>query len=147
MNNNLKKETENDYNKRVNTVIDFIDANLDEELSLDFLSKYASFSPFHFHRIFISITGETPNTFIFRKRVEKIASIILVGTNASINDLALKYGFCSGNSFSRAFKKYYGVTPSEYKSNFSKIGVEVLTYEKYICRINDIKNTKDEYKY
>ncbi len=138
--------TKLDYKNRINTVIDFIDENLDEELSLDFLSELAFFSPFHFHRVFRLITGETPNSFIFRKRIEKIASILLVGTDESLNDLALRYGFSNGNSFSRAFKKYYGVNPSEYKENFSKIGVEVLTYEKYICSINHIKNTCDERK-
>jgi AraC-like DNA-binding protein len=70
----------------------------------------------------------------------------LVGTNESLNDLAYKYGFSCGNSFSRAFKKYYGVSPSECRDKFSKIGVEVLTYEKYIWRINEIKDKKNGIK-
>lgn len=139
----MSDETKHDYIQRVNAIIDFIDANLDTDLSLETLSEMAAFSPFHFHRIFLEITGETPNAFISRKRVEKIASILLVGTNESLNDLAYTYGFSCGNSFSRAFKKYYGVAPSECRGKFSKIGVEVLTYEKYICLINEIKNKEN----
>ncbi len=139
----MLNETKHDYIQRVNAIIDFIDANLNTDLSLESLSEMAAFSPFHFHRIFLEITGETPNTFITRKRVEKIASILLVGTDEPLNDLAYRYGFSCGNSFSRAFRKFYGVTPSQYRDKFSKIGVEVLTYEKYIWRINEIKNKKN----
>ena len=140
----MSDETRYDYIQRVNAIIDFIDANLDINLSLETLSEMSAFSPFHFHRIFLKITGETPNAFITRKRVEKIASILLVGTNESFNNLAFTYGFSCGNSFSRAFRNFYGVSPSEYRGEFSKIGVEVLSYEKYICLINEIKNKKNE---
>lgn len=126
-------------------VMDFVERNLERELSLKSLSEKANYSPYHFHRVFVKITGETLNSFIIRKRIEKIASILTVGTDESFGDLAFKYGFSSGNAFSRAFKKFYGVNPTEFKEKFSKIGVEVLTYDKYICRINNIK--KDEYKY
>lgn len=136
-----------DHIKRVNMVMDFVERNLERELSLKSLSAKANYSPYHFHRVFLKITGETLNSFIIRKRIEKIASILTVGTHESFSELAFKYGFSSGNAFSRAFKKFYGVNPKEFKEKFSKIGVEVLTYDKYICRINNIKNAKDEYKY
>lgn len=82
----MSDETKHDYIQRVNAIIDFIDGNLDTDLSLETLSEMAAFSPFHFHRIFLEITGETPNAFITRKRVEKIASILLVGTDEPLND-------------------------------------------------------------
>lgn len=121
--------------------IDFIEKNLDKELCLNFLARKAFFSPFHFHRTFLLITGETLNALITRKRIEKIAALLLVGNDLPLNQLAFSYGFNSANSFSRAFKKFYGVSPTKFKENFSKIGIEVLTYEKYICCIQQIKNT------
>jgi len=126
-----------DHIKRVNKIIDFVERNLDKELSLKSLSKMANYSPYHFHRIFLQITKETLNSFIVRKRIEKIAAILTVGTEESLSDLAFKYGFSSGNAFSRAFRKFYDVNPSEFKEKFSKIGVEVLDYDKYICKIRN----------
>jgi DNA gyrase inhibitor GyrI/AraC-like DNA-binding protein len=130
--------------------MDFVERNLEKELPLGLLSKVACFSPFHFHRIFSVITGETLNAFINRKRIEKVAATLLVGTKMPLTDLALSYGFNSGSSFSRAFKKYYGISASEFKEHgkeqFSKIskedsknGKEIITFEKYICNISNIK--------
>ena len=138
MNDNSKKA----YIKRINIVIDYIENNLTEELSLELLSKKACYSPFHFHRLFKFITAETTNAFINRKRVEKIAAILLVGTSESITELAFKYGFSSGNSFSRAFKTFYGMSPIAFKSKskISKIGVDKKSIEKYICQIDNTLN-------
>lgn len=131
------REVKADHIKRVNKIMDFVERNLYKELSLKSLSTMANYSPYHFHRIFLQATGETLNSFIVRKRIEKIASILTVGTEESLSDLAFKYGFSSGNAFSRAFRKFYDVNPSEFKEKFSKIGVEVLSYDKYICKIKN----------
>lgn len=140
-------KTRQEYIKRINYVLDFIEKNLDINLSLKELSKKAFYSSFHFHRIFSAIVGETINSFIHRKRIERIASILLVGTNEPINKLAYRYGFNSENSFSRAFKKYYGISPTEFKSKgkdiISKIGIESLTMDKYICSMDKITNWVD----
>ncbi|MDO5971825.1 AraC family transcriptional regulator [Flavivirga aquimarina] len=138
MNNNTKKT----YIKRINIAIDYIENNLDKELSLELLSKKACYSPFHFHRLFSFITGETVNSFLNRKRIERVAAILLVGTTKSISELAFKYGFSSGNSFSRAFKKFYGISPMEFKhkGEISKIGVDITSVEKYICQIDNTLN-------
>jgi len=126
-----------DHIKRVNNIMDFVERNLDKELSLKSLSEMANYSPYHFHRIFLQVTKETLNSFIVRKRIEKIAAILTVGTEESLSDLAFKYGFSCGNAFSRAFRKFYDVNPSDFKERFSKIGVEVLNYDKYICKIKN----------
>ena len=110
---------------------------------MDDLSQKAFFSSFHFHRIFSAIVGETLNSLIVRKRIERIASIIAVGSNEPFVDLAYKYGFNSASSFSRAFKKFYGISPTEFKKrgiNYSKIGKGAITYGQYICSINNILN-------
>lgn len=140
-----KYNIKHDYTHRVNAVIDYIDSNLDTKLDLNTLADISSFSPFHFHRIFKMVTGETPNILIVRKRIEKIASILLTTTDYSFSDLAFKYGFSNGNALSRAFKKFYGINPTNYKEHFSKIGVKVFTYEEYICDIDNIKELKNGY--
>ncbi|MDN5215793.1 AraC family transcriptional regulator [Fulvivirgaceae bacterium BMA12] len=140
-------ETRQEYIKRINYVLDFVEKNLDADLSLKKLSEKAHYSSFHFHRIFSAIIGENLNEFINRKRIERIASILLVEGNKPMKELAYSYGFNSESSFSRAFKKYYGISPTAFKSEgistLSKIGIEPLTLEKYICSIDNIKKWID----
>ena len=150
-----------DYIKRINTILVFIDENLDSELSLEIVAKVGFYSPFHLHRIFKAITNETLNSYITRKRIEKTASILLHRKKVSITELSLQYGFNSNSSFTRTFKKFYGVTPSEFrksKPKYSKIsqvesknGQEKDGFQEYICNsmnlINWIKmNAKIEIK-
>lgn len=139
-----------DYIKRINTILQFIDENLDSVLSLETVANVGFYSPFHFHRIFKAITNETLNSYITRKRIEKSASILLHQKNVSITELSLQYGFNSNSSFTRTFKKFYGISPSEFrksKPKYSKIrqvesknGQEKSNFEEYICNINNLIN-------
>jgi AraC family transcriptional regulator len=140
-----------DYIKRINNIFLFIDENLDQELNLETIANIGFYSPFHLHRIFKAITNETINEYITRKRIEKTASILLHKREISISELSLQYGFNSNSSFTRTFKKFYGISPTEFrKSNpykFSKIGKlesknrqESGILEEYICNINNHKN-------
>ncbi len=143
MEKNNKDETRITYIKRINQVIDFVEHNLDQDLSLANLSKKAYFSSFHFHRIFSAVMSETVNVLVNRKRIERIAAKILVEKDYSLNELADQYGFNNPNSFSRSFKKFYGMSPTEFKTKgsakVSKIGIGTLTLEKYICNVENIK--------
>ncbi|WP_075344724.1 AraC family transcriptional regulator [Tenacibaculum agarivorans] len=136
-------KTRREYLKRINFVLNFIEKNLNTDLSLEYLAEKANYSPYHFHRVFLTVVGEKLNEFINRKRIERIASILLVEPNIILKDLAFKYGFNSDNSFSRAFKKYYGISPTKFKSQgkelLSKIGIEPFSSEKYICSIDNMK--------
>lgn len=136
-------KTREEYLKRINVVLDFIEKNLEGDLSLEPLSKKACYSPYHFHRVFSTIIGENLNEYVNRKRVERIASILLTGSNKSIKELAYIYGFNSESSFSRTFKKYYGTSPTKFKSKgkdiLSKIGIESFSTEQYICGIDNLK--------
>ena len=62
-----------EYTRRVNRVLDYIGEHLDGELSLSRLSEVGCFSPFHFHRIFQTVTGETLNSHVRRVRLERAA--------------------------------------------------------------------------
>lgn len=146
----MENEIQTDYKNRINRVFQYIDENLDSDLSLNTISEVAFFSPFHFHRIFKIITEETLNEYVTRRRVEKSASD-LIHKNIGITEMSLKYGFNDNSSFTRTFKKFYGVSPTNFRkqnlNKFSKIrqlesknGQEYPDHEKYICVINNLKN-------
>ncbi|RWU10438.1 AraC family transcriptional regulator [Pedobacter chitinilyticus] len=148
---NPKNTLQIEYIARIDQVLRFIDENLDLDLSLETLAQVANYSAFHFHRVFKQIAGESLNTYILRKRIEKMAGVLMYRPEISVTELSLQYGFNSNSSFTRAFKKYYGVSPTQFRqqmpSRFSKIRqIESKNrqvdqvFEEYICNINDLKN-------
>lgn len=145
---NEQTNLQKDQIGRINNAIHFIESNLLEKLSLQTIAEKAYFSPFHFHRIFSLVVGETVNNFITRKRIEKSAEFLIHQKNKSITEVSEVLGFSSLSSFSRAFKKFYGMSPSEFKNlspnKFSKIckteskkGQVSVSFEQYICNVNN----------
>ncbi|MEZ4773294.1 MAG: helix-turn-helix domain-containing protein [Bacteroidia bacterium] len=143
-------EMQEDYISRINKVFQFIDQNPDGDLSLEAVSQVACFSPFHFHRIFKTMTGETLNEYVTRHRLEKAASWLFHRKNIPVTEIALQNGFSSNSAFTRAFKKFYGVSPTAFRNQnphrFSKIrqiesknGQAYPSIEQYICVIENIK--------
>ncbi|QSE99126.1 AraC family transcriptional regulator [Fulvivirga lutea] len=139
-----KVSSQADYKQRMNAVFQYIETHLESDLSLTKVAEIASFSPYHFHRIFKHITGEALNELIIRKRIEKSAATLLHKREISITELSMQNGFSSNTSFTRAFKKFYGVSPSDFRKQyphkFSKIGKVSPSYEQYICVIEELKN-------
>ena len=136
--------------QRINQVIDYVERNLENDLSLKILAEVACFSPFHFHRIFATITGETLHEFVNRKRLEKIATAILRNKHQPIKEICLKYGFDNAVSFARSFKKFYGISATEMRKQASasfnqlvwqnsKIGKEKIAVSTYIYRIDELR--------
>ena len=105
----------NIYTTRINRVITFIEENLDKPLKLETLAREACFSPYHFHRIFTAIVGETPNTFVNRVRLERAALLLLRAPSRSITDIAFSCGFSSSAVFSRSFRQYFALSASEWR--------------------------------
>jgi AraC family transcriptional regulator len=105
-----------EYTARVNRVIDYIEANISEDLSLRELADVAHFSPFHFHRIFCSMMGETLNGFIQRIRVEKAAARLVLNPRKSITEIAFECGFSGSSAFARSFRETYGMSASDWRS-------------------------------
>ena len=100
-----------DYVARVNRAIDHVVQHLDEPLDLEQLAGVACFSPFHFHRIFKSVVGETVASFVKRVRLERSIQLMSHRPGARLTDIALACGFGSSSDFSRSFKERYGVPP------------------------------------
>ncbi len=101
-----------DYVERVNRAIDHIVRNLAQPLRLQEVSQAACFSPFHFHRVFKGLLGETLNQFVKRQRLERALYLMSHAPQRSLTDVALDCGFSSSSDFSRCFKQRYGVPPS-----------------------------------
>jgi len=135
--NDLKRKfLRDEYIARINRVINYIEDNIDEELSLEVLANIADFSRFHFHRIFGAIVGETLNQFIQRIRVERAATKLAASPKLSITDIALECGFSGSATFSRAFKETFQMTPSQWRS---KKSIHPLHHSK-ICKIKGKTN-------
>ncbi len=103
------------YIARINSVIDHIDAHLAETLDLQALASIAHFSPWHFHRLFQALTGETLAERVRRRRLEVAAGKLLASPPATALSIALDVGFGSPEVFTRAFKAHFGVTPSAWR--------------------------------
>lgn len=145
----IENEIQADYRIRLNRVFQFIDENLDTKLSLASVSKEACFSPFHFHRIFKLLTRETLNEYINRRRIEKSVLDIL-HKELSISEISHNYGFSDNSSYTKSFKKYYGISPTAFKDQNpnkfskikqlnSKIGQDYPDIDEYVCIINNLK--------
>jgi AraC family transcriptional regulator len=104
-----------EYERRVNRVVDYVENNLTTELSLDRLARIAAFSPYHFHRIFRSVTNETLYGFSQRLRIEKAAQSLLASTDRSVTEAAHRWGFASAATFARAFKSHFGMSATEWR--------------------------------
>lgn len=112
-----------DYLERVNRAIDHVTRNLSAPVTLDEVAQVACFSPYHFHRIFRSIVGETLHDFTKRVRLERALHLIAHGDGATLTEISLACGFASSSDFSRSFRKHYGVSPRAFD-------VEVLRRER-----------------
>ena len=93
----------------------FIEERLDQELSLEELAKLAHFSPYHFHRVFRALVGESVYEYIKRLRLESAATRLRI-TERSVLDIALESGYESHEGFTRAFRQRFGVSPSEFRA-------------------------------
>lgn len=114
-----------EYADCLNQVINHIHSNLDRPQSLAELADIAGFSPFHFHRIFKSLTGETIGEYLLRARLEKSANLLLSHPEETVINILVACGFSSPAVYSRAFKERFKISPSLFRSlNRSNIGKE-----------------------
>jgi len=109
------KILQDEYKARINKVFDYIENHIDHPFTLAELASVASFSKFHFSRIFQALVGETPFQFILRVRLEKAASLIRMSPQNTLSDIAFQCGFSDISIFSRNFKSHFGVSPSQYR--------------------------------
>src|SRR5256886_12104343 len=93
---------------------DLTDRDFAQPLTLDSMAQAAHLSKFHFARAFTAAYGETPRTYLTRRRIER-AKTLLRTANLSVTEVCFLVGFASLGSFSARFRQLVGRSPSEYR--------------------------------
>lgn len=96
--------------------IEFIQRNLSSNLHMDEVASVACMSKFHFQRMFHMLTGYTLNAYIHNRRIT-VATKELINSKAKVIDVALKYGYETPESFTKAFRRIHGVSPINARKN------------------------------
>lgn len=99
--------------KELNEVIEFIEAHLTENPTLGMIADYAGVSDYHFRKIFFYLSKVTLSEYIKNRKLSEASKDLLEGL--SVTEVAFKYGYQSLDGFTRAFKQWCGVLPSEIK--------------------------------
>lgn len=111
----MKATTLESYRARFHKVLEYIDANLDDDLTVERLSGVASFSKYHFHRQFSELFGIGVYRYVQLRRLKRASYQLAFRRQRQIIEIALANGFESPESFARAFKKSTGQSPSEFR--------------------------------
>ncbi len=104
--------------KNLSSAIEYIEENLDKEISYEEAARIACCSPYYFQRLFSYVAGISLSEYIRRRRMSQ-AAFELQRADKKVLDVALKYGYTSPTSFNRAFKSIHGITPAAAKSKGS----------------------------
>ncbi|CAG9606786.1 AraC family transcriptional regulator [Pseudoneobacillus rhizosphaerae] len=103
-----------DYEVCIQRTVDYIEENLHQQVTLLQLAEIACFSPFHYHRVFQTMVGDSVMNYVRKRRLTS-AAVRLFYTDEKVIDIAFDVGFQYQESFNRAFKNFYGVTPKQYR--------------------------------
>ncbi len=114
----------------IQNAINYIEEHLTENIDYSIVAEKAYSSNFHFQRVFSIICGFTIGDYIRMRRLS-IAAGDLIYTNEKVIDIALKYGYDTHESFTRAFSKFHGVTPTDARKgakvkSFSKLSIKLI---------------------
>jgi AraC family transcriptional regulator len=115
----MKRETQSFYEAAVERTVRHIAAALDEALDLGELARQAALSPFHFHRIFRGMVGETPLEMHRRLRLERPAWQ-LSSIDTGVTTVAFDAGYETHEAFSRAFRQAYGRSPTAFREDAAR---------------------------
>jgi AraC family transcriptional regulator len=117
----MKSNTEFDYRRRIAKVLEKIVADPGHDHSVESLAEVAHFSPYHFHRVYRAIMGEGIAATVRRLRLAE-ASHKLKAASSSVVLTALEVGYDSPQSFSRAFRLYTGLSPTDFQAHQAAVG-------------------------
>ncbi|KIL37824.1 AraC family transcriptional regulator [Gordoniibacillus kamchatkensis] len=126
-----------DYLKQIQATIDYVEAHLAEELSLARLAQVAQLSDYHFHRVFLTMAGVTVMEYVRKRRLARSAYQV-AHSDAKLLDIALENGFQNHETFTRAFKRMFEMTPADYRKQrikppaYPKLNVLQGKYNPYL---------------
>lgn len=121
----------NEYWKRIFALQDYIESHPDENYNAEQLAKISGLSKYHFHRIFKALTNESIFQYVTRIKMEWALGLLLNRLDLSITDVAYKLGFSDSSVFSRAFKKYFDMSPKDIRNQNSNNCNENFIIPKY----------------
>jgi AraC family transcriptional regulator len=104
-----------EYVGRINRVLDYVRQNSAGDLRLETVARVANFSPYHFHRTFKAIVGETLNDYVRRLRAQRAAGKLIHNPTMTITEIAIACGYSSPSSFAREFRRQFGVSASQFR--------------------------------
>lgn len=110
-----KPTTTNEYQQRVNRVIEYIREHLCDDIDLQALAEVSAFSPFHIHRILSAFLGEPVGEFIVRTRMEAAARLLRY-SDLAVAEIAYRVGYDAPSSLTKAFRRSFGVSPSVFRT-------------------------------
>lgn len=110
----MRMENRMDYRKQIEKAIEYIEENLQGDISLEDCARVSGYSTYHFLRVFRDAVGLTPADYVRKRRISEISKEIMRGSQ-HIAPIAFQYGFNSKENFVRAFKAEHHILPTEYK--------------------------------
>ena len=114
---NERSATRSDYLVRLERVLRWLADHMDDTLDLHRLAEVACMSPYHFHRVYRAMQGETAAETVRRLRLHRAAVELITG-ELPVERVARRAGYGSQEAFTRAFKAAYGVPPARYRASF-----------------------------
>ncbi len=114
------QKCQEEYLRRIHKIQDYIENHIEKTLSITELSEAAGFSKFHFSRIFQGILQEPLAHYVNRIRMERAQFLLAHRGDKNMTDIAYELGFTDSAVFSRAFRNFYGISPSSYRKEYSK---------------------------
>lgn len=114
------QKCQEEYLRRIHKVQDYIENHIEQSLSIEELAGAAGFSKYHFSRIFQGMLQEPLAHYVNRIRMEKAQFLLAHRADKNMTDIAYELGFSASAVFSRTFKNYYGISPREYRKEYSK---------------------------
>ncbi len=118
----MKHDTLSNYRERMLRVLLYIQEHLDDTLALGELAGVALFSPYHFHRVFRGMTGESVHKHVRRLRLERAAHRLRF-SDKSVTDIAFEAGYEAHESFTRSFHSMFGDSPSSFRDRRKSITI------------------------
>ena len=123
----------------VDRAIDVIIDDLDGDLSVKRLAGAAGFSPFHFHRVFRSVTGITIAKYVDQARMDRVVGLLATEPRLPLSDIAVRCGFGSASSLTKAFRRSFGVPPR----SFDVVGHQAENRRRKLdlCDLHEVRGT------
>ena len=112
----MKAALEN-YNARMQRVLDHVDRHLDGDLDLDTVSRVAAFSKFHFHRQFMATFGLSLHRYVQLARLKRASHRLASDGDRSVTEIAMDAGYDAPDAFARAFRQRFGQSPSSFRKS------------------------------